>query len=70
MGRMERLPQFPDEPDFLGLTEAQSQRLAAERGLQLRLVGDGRSYTMTAEVCPNRVTAEVEGGVIVYAQRY
>jgi hypothetical protein len=64
MGHIPHQPQFPDEPDFLGLTVEEATQLAAERGLQLRFVR-GR-----ANIDPGRITAEVEDGVIVLAQRY
>lgn len=70
MGRLQHHPAAPDEPDFLGLTEDKARQLAAERGLRLRLLGDKYGYRMTTEGNSGRVTAELEGGVIVYAQRY
>lgn len=69
-GYLQHQPQFPVEPDFLGLTPEQARDLATERGLALRVRDAGRGYAMTADLRPNRVTAELEGGVIVYAQRY
>ena len=64
MGHIPHQPQFPDEPDFLGLTVEEAVRLAVERGLELRL-RLGRD-----NIDPGRITAEVEDGVIVLAQRY
>jgi hypothetical protein len=64
MGRMPHYPQFPDEPDFLGLTVEEAMQLAAERRFELRL---NRALD---NIDPERVTAEVEDGVIVRAQRY
>jgi hypothetical protein len=66
VGRIPHQPQFPDEPDFLGLTEEQAMRLAQERGLQFRLLSDDGSH-IQPNINTGRVTAELEGGVIVYA---
>jgi hypothetical protein len=70
MGRIPHEPQFPDEPDFIGLTEDQASTLATERGLLLRLLGSGHGYFMRQNIDPGRVTAELESGVVVLAQRY
>jgi hypothetical protein len=70
MGRLIPRPNFPDEPDFLGLTEAEARQLAAERALGLRLIREGDEGPWTMEINTGRVTAELEDDVIVYAQRY
>jgi len=70
VGRVSHQPRFPEEPDFVGLTEDAAKRLAAGRGVVLRLVGDGHGYLMRLNIDPGRVTAEIEDGVIVLAQRY
>jgi hypothetical protein len=70
MGRLTRQPHRPDEPDFVGLTEEEATKLASQRGLQLRLLGDAHGYRMTADGNSGRVTAELVNGVIVYAQRF
>jgi hypothetical protein len=56
-------PRFPDEPDYLGLTREQAEQLAAERGLKIRFVA-GR-----ANIDPQRITAELQDGIVVAAQR-
>ena len=68
MGRLTRQANLRDEPDFLGLTEEQAIRLAEVRGLQLPLLCDDGSH-IQPNIDTGRVTAELDGGVIVYAQR-
>jgi hypothetical protein len=70
MARLTRQANLRDEPDFLGLTEQQATTLAAKRQLQLRLIREGDEGLMTLEINSGRVTAELEGGVVIYAQRF
>ncbi|MFP3915165.1 MAG: PASTA domain-containing protein [Actinomycetota bacterium] len=58
-------------PDFVGLTEEDARDLAAERGLDVRVVGrDGECLAVTMDLRQDRVNLELIEDVVVGAAIY
>ena len=62
---------FGAEPDFVGLTEAEADRLAADLGLEVREVGrDGECFPVTDDFRQDRINLELAGDEVIAAAIY
>ena len=58
--------QWSESIEYLGLTEAEAEALAQERGVAFRLGGkDGEIFGVTMDYSPGRITAIIENGIVV-----
>lgn len=62
---------FGAEPDFVGLTEAEADQLAADLGLEVREVGrDGECFPVTDDFRQDRINLELAGDEVIAAAIY
>lgn len=62
---------FPMEEDFIGLDETEADDLAADRSLEVRVVGeDGECFIVTDDLRQDRINLEFIDGVVVAAAIY